>query len=561
MYKSPELPVPREVWVFPEEAKALWLTALERPEADLRRQAAEAIALAHRRGVKGFESMIAPLLTALDRPEKDETARLAIVRALVTLDARSAASNLFKLSQSGGSDLREIVEPALARWDFRPARDVWLARLPDHTTGQRDLMLAMQSLGLVREKRAAEPLRALALSEQAAGPIRLEAARALAALRADGLEKDAEALAGDASPRGVVPRLVAVSLLCRHQSQDAVRLLERLMDDREPTVAARAVERLSAIDSGLVVPAVERLLKHADARIRALAVEVLFQRPSENHIRLLGTVLDDVHMDVRIQARRRLTELAAKSEWQRHVAATASDTLATRQWRGLEQAAILLTELDHKPAAKRLVELLGFERPEVFVTAAWGLRRLAVPETLTEVARFVDAQRTRLISGTKTRAVRAEFYDHQLSQLNQFLGQEKHAAATTLLKRFVPRTSQPMPEARAAAIWALGLILDGPSVRQSDASLAIALEERLNDGTSIPPEDLRVRVMSAVTLGRLRAKGSLASLQKYFPEREPSFEPLNNACGWAIAQITGQPMPAPKTIRAVQRDWFLVPNP
>ena len=48
--------------------------------------------------------------------------------------------------------------------------------------------------------------------------------------------------------------------------------------------------------------------------------------------------------------------------------------LATPRWRALEQATILLAVLDHKPAAPRLVDLLRFERPEVFVAAAWGLR-------------------------------------------------------------------------------------------------------------------------------------------------------------------------------------------
>ena len=54
MYKSPELPAaPRVVTVFPEKAIDLWLQALERPEADLNCKAADAIALAHRRGVRG----------------------------------------------------------------------------------------------------------------------------------------------------------------------------------------------------------------------------------------------------------------------------------------------------------------------------------------------------------------------------------------------------------------------------------------------------------------------------------------------------------------------------
>src|SRR5262245_34796729 len=67
MYKLPELPGPPVVLVFPEETKALWLRALERPEADMKCKAAEAVALAQRRGVKGLETTVAPLLAALER--------------------------------------------------------------------------------------------------------------------------------------------------------------------------------------------------------------------------------------------------------------------------------------------------------------------------------------------------------------------------------------------------------------------------------------------------------------------------------------------------------------
>src|SRR5213592_592366 len=61
MYKSPEPAALRVEWIFPEKATGLWLKALERPEADLRCKAADAIALAHRRGAKGMDATIGPL--------------------------------------------------------------------------------------------------------------------------------------------------------------------------------------------------------------------------------------------------------------------------------------------------------------------------------------------------------------------------------------------------------------------------------------------------------------------------------------------------------------------
>jgi hypothetical protein len=148
--------------------------------------------------------------------------------------------------------------------------------------------------------------------------------------------------------------------------------------------------------------------------------------------------------------------------------------------------------------------------------------------------------------------------EHQLSQLNQLFGKERYREADAALRRFIPRY-QPPPlggmEARAAAIWALGLIHEG----KTDPELATALEARLNDG-GVNPEDARVRGMSAVTLARMKTKEALRSLRKWYASGEPSADLVNNACGWAIEQLTGQAMPPPRTIQKRQLDWFLNPD-
>src|SRR5262245_55029534 len=251
MYRDPELPVPRVESSFPDKAKDLWLRALERPEVEMRCRAAQTIAEAHRRGMKGLETTIPALLKALDRADQHPAVRLAAARALIALEARQAEASRLRHAQSGGA-LSELIEPALARWDYGPARAVWLKRLGDPATPPRSLVLAIRGLGAVREEQAADRLRALVLSGMPNGAggqqrkdgasvrpssvsrsIRLEAARALGAIRETGLEGDAEALAADRSARGVVARLAAASLLRRHRGEAAVRLMRRLVQDPE----------------------------------------------------------------------------------------------------------------------------------------------------------------------------------------------------------------------------------------------------------------------------------------------------------------------------------------
>ena len=229
----------------------------------------------------------------------------------------------------------------------------------------------------------------------------------------------------------------------------------------------------------------------------------------------------------------------------------------SRQWRGLEQATVLLTLLDHKPAAPRFVALLSNDRPEVYVAAAWGLRKLAVKETLPEVAEHV-AKTWKLFEGKwDPLKSRVDWIEHRLSQLNQFMGQQKYRAADAVLRQFIPkRMDGILAEARAAAVWSLGLIHEG----EGDAGLASALEARLLDTAGPPPEDARVRRMSAVTLGRLHAKSALPTFRKFCPTLVLGQDPIYNSCVWAINQITGEPIQPPPTSQVVRRDWFLTPE-
>jgi HEAT repeat protein len=575
MYKDPDLPTPPVSYILPEKTRALWVKALGRPEGDIRRQAADAVTRARRLGVKGLEATIDALQAAMDRPDQNPAARLAVAQALIALDARDTASLLFRQSQAGDGDLRDVVEPTLARWDYQPARATWLERLraPQLGSGQqtmpqspRDLLLAVRGLAAVKEAGAADPLREITLAPDTAPAVRLKAARALGTIRADGLESDAEGLAGDSSAQGLAGRLAAAYLLQRHRGDRAVHVLLRLADDAEPAVAALAVARLIEIDPDLIVPALDRLEASPDANLRSLAVEDLSRRPTDNHIRRLADRLADAEPDVRRNARHALETLAADRQFHDLIMTEGTRVLAGAAWQGQEEATILLARLDNKAAAKRLLELLKSDRPEVCVTAAWGLRRLAVPETLPDATTYVAAALKRARDAT---GPAQETLDHHLSQLNQLLGHlaassPDHVAtdkADAVLRQFIPRMEPPMrpvacPESRAAAAWALGKIHEGAP----DEALAAALTGRLNDSTSQPPEDARVRCMCAVALGRMKARDMLPSLRAGFASREPSLDPVNNACGWAVEQITGEAVPPPKTIERVVNERFLVPN-
>ena len=205
--------------------------------------------------------------------------------------------------------------------------------------------------------------------------------------------------------------------------------------------------------------------------------------------------------------REALFKLASDPQLKDSVILAATEMLKSDRWRGLEQAALLLTALDHKPAVDRLLELLEFERPEVFVTAAWALRRLAVRRTLD--AMFDKAQRqTKRTKNADQNEIPLDAIDRQVSQLFQAFGEMKYTRTHPLLRGYIPKSFE-MIESRAAAIWTLGHFYAG----KPQADLSALFSQRLADAYSMQPEDDRVRRMSAVSLGRMKATDALPTLR------------------------------------------------
>ena len=550
MYEDLHVEFPPPVPVFSEKLKQLWLEALAHPEADLKRDVARAIGRAHRLELPGLRETATPLTRELQTPRQHPLVRLAIARTLVALDARESADTLFRQLDAGGFSLALLVEPALAKWDFQPAREMWLTRLKQRPFASRELsLLAIRGLGTVKESAAAEPLLSLVNANEASSAIRLEAARSLARVQSDGLLDEARRLASDESRQGMFERLVAASMLAGHRGADVESFLLGLAVDSEPAVAAVALARLLEINPALVLPIIETTIASADANVRQLGARAMAARPSGKNVTYLGAMLDDRHPDVRTFVRRTLQTFATESDLRAEVIAAATEMLASEEWRGLEQSVRLLTELDHKPAVDRMLTLLDFERPEVFVTAAWGLRRLAVPRTLD--AMLEKAQRE---TDATVAPPHGDSVDLQLSQLFQAFGTMNFTRADSLLRRYVPKSMANL-ESRAAAIWTLGHLHAGKPVPE----LTTQFVDRLSDDLGLPPEDEGVRRMCAVSLGRMKAKDGLPALEKFYKAETPN-SLVGYSCRWSIHEITGTELPGPVAMTKSHSNWFLVPT-
>ncbi|HEX6986093.1 MAG TPA: phycocyanin alpha phycocyanobilin lyase [Planctomycetaceae bacterium] len=532
-------------WLRPAY-KPLWYQALAGPEAELRMRAAETIARARERGLDDMSDAAPHLRRALGEEGLRLPVRLAIARALILIDARDAAPDLVRQAGRGELEMRQLVEPALAEWDFGPARAVWLERLNAPETPLALLSLAVRCAGVVRETAAAGPLVSIAESDRFPSGLRLEAARALATIRSEGLEEAAGRLA---PAGGTVGRLVAASMLARHSGERTSALLLDLALDPEPAVAAVALRRLLEIDPNLVVPIAGQVVRSRDATVRRLGAEALVEVPTPAGVETLEPLLDDPHPDVRAYVCDSLYRLAERPELDGPVREAGTRMLAGEGWRGLEQAAILLGGLDHEPAADRLLELLSHPRPEVMVAAAAALRRLAIPETLAPILAHAERQTARLRNEGSGVGI-----DAQHVQIFQMFGETVYRPADSLLREYVPRQPFFGLRSRAAAVWALGHLHDG----EPDAALVPELQERLADIYTMPPEMDDVRRMSAVTLGRMKAGEALPTLRE-FAAPNGARGNVDAACNWAIHRMTGETFPRAEDARVTETGWFLEP--
>lgn len=546
-FKDPEIDPPQPVLSVGPASLPLWIQALEASEMDLRREAADTLVEAYRQGLSEAKQAEPALLKALAAPGQHPLVVAAVARALIALDCRQAAEPLWVHAQRGGSELAQLIEPALAQWDYHPARPVWRGRLENPSAPRTLVFLAIEGLATVGDEEAVPRLKALAMDRTAEGALRLAAARAVGLLTSAGQEGDARRLAAHRSPEGLPDRLVAAALLRRHSSPSALALLEELAQDPEPAVAAMALQRLLEADFPRILRVSDKLLSSPDARVRQLTAQAWVAERTPQAVAQLGPVLDDPHPGIRAHVRESLLDMAGLPHLRQPVLEAAHRQLAGRSWRALEQAAMILVALEQKDIAGRLTELLDFDRPEVYIAAAWGLRRLAVPATAKALLAKAERLRDLQMVNHSTRE-----QDRQFCHLAEALGLLRLAEAEPLLRQFVPKNMMLSPGVRGAAIWALGYIrADRP-----EPQLTRQLAERVADVMGVLPEAPEVRAMSAITLGRMKAREALPVLRKFSGGPKVA-EPTQYACGWAIHRITGEPAPVFITPILKRRGWFL----
>ena len=553
MWQDPPYTAPDFGYEYPLNIDRLWKKALEYPDSELRRTAADTIVIAQRRGVPGLTELTSNLVEILKSENQESSVRRAAAHALVVMDVSTQAQLLAQVAETDGLDVARFVEPALAKWKYVPIQKTWLERLKEPAIRPLWLMLAIRCVADTQAQAAREPLLKIAHDRRTAPTVRLAAAQSLAAIFANGLVADAkQRLAADSMP-STTDRLIGVTLISRHSDAEAITVLKELAVDAEPSVAAMALGRLLAIDPALVFDLAPQAIKSADVNVRRAGAEALIVKADQESIRQMTLLLSDPNPTLRGRVANAFASLAGKAELRDTVTEETERTLAGENWRGLEKSVLLAVRLERKNTANRMIELLSHSRPEVAVTAAWALRRFQLPETLAKMLVHAQLQYDRIVK-MEIQSHESFLIDGQHSQLFQAFGQLRYKEAEPLMRKFVPKNFAFGMESRAAAIWSLGYLYED----KAPEDLISQFVDRLSDVASMMPEVTPVRAACGAGLGRMNAKSALAVLNN-FAASDGVLSLVGQNCWWSLEKMTDQKRPPMSKVLQHITGWFLMP--
>ena len=554
MYSNPDISESVEaVWVFPEGLVELWQRALKRPDAELQRLIIDSIAIAKQRGLKDLGELPKQLVELAKSESSNLDVTRSIAKTLIVLDERTQDALLADMARKFGAPIAEIVEPAIAEWKSPIMKDDWVQRLIDQNASPSMMSLAMEGAAALELAEAEPPLQQIVSNASEWQRLRLPAARALAAVSPDKQLDLAKQLVQERSVPTALNALLAVELVSNDDSKATIEFLKQLLENDNSSVQGSALAHLYRIDFNLISPFCETLITSRDVNVRRWCAKTLIDERNADRVALMSTLLDDVNPQLRRDVAAALVDFGQDDSLRPSVIAAAEAVISKESWRGCEQACAVLAKLDHKPAGPRMVELLGHDRGDVQVAAAWGLTQLRLPELLPDMLEHAQSVYDGYRSGSYRYTMPGK--EEHIAHLFTAFGDQKYMAAEPLMMEYVPKDHSLGYESRGAAAWALGLLYEG----EVKESLVPILVGRVHDLFSMDPESGLMSQMSAITLGRMKAESALPDLRRY----ADTTDNLGSACRWSIEQITGEKVPKPERPSAQRpiSDWFLMPLP
>lgn len=563
IYSSPTIGRSTEKIVHSPDLIPLWIKALTSDELDLQRQAADTIVIARRQEMEGLEEMLPGLMEILTQPEPHPTVLAAVCRAIIALEHRPAAPRLLELVKREQPLLCQLIEPGLARWKDPAAIELWRGRLEHPGRSLPLSLLAIRCLLQVKDQPSVEALESIAIDQSMAISLRIEAARAVGTLatgpRISSVEK-IKAAGWDGTQRWF-NRLVAAWLLAPvpangDQQQQVLPLAEELALDEEGSVAEVGLGSLMSWNVERVAMLAPQVASHPHPQVRATIAQALLEQITPDRVSLLVEFLDDPFKPTRVAVRNGLIELLEDEKVGPAVAEQLSSVRSLHSWRGLEQQVRIMVAVPRVADGNWLTRQINHPRPEVFIPAAWAVRRLKITAALPVMLVRVKAAEAQMINLNLDLTPYMDDMMEQVCHIFQAFGEMKYKPAERMVVKTIGLNTPLYPfQVRASAAWAIGMYYE----ENPDKRIVGILEGRVSHELPQPPEGVIVKRMAAVSLARMKSVESIPLLERYFYSSPPA-DYLKWTCAWALGELGKEMGEEPTTIEVFSSNWFLEPT-
>ena len=562
IYSSPTIGRSTDKIVHSPGLIPLWLKALTSDELDLQRQVADTIVIAKRQEMEGLEEMLPGLMEILKQPDPHPTVLAAVCRAIIALDHQPAAPQLLALVKRDQPLLCQLIEPGLARWKDPEAIQVWRTRLEHPGRSLPLSLLAVRCLQQVGDQASVEALESIAINPSMSISLRIEAARAVGALATEPRISSVDKLkaAGWDGDQRWFNRLVAAWLLAPSpangvQQQQVLPLAEELALDEEGSVAEVALGSLMSWNVEQVAMLAPQVASHPHPQVRATIAQALLDQVNPDRVSLLVGFLDDPFKPTRVVVRDGLIELLADKIVGPAVAEELASVRSRHSWRGLEQQVWIMVAVPRVADEKWITRHINHPRPEVFISAAWAVRRLKITAALPTMLVRVKAAEAQMINLNLDLTPYMDDMMEQVCHIFQAFGEMKYKPAERMVVKSIGLNSPLYPfQVRASAAWAIGVYYEG----NPDKRIVGILEGRVAHELPQPPEGVIVKRMAAVSLARMKSVESIPLLERYFYSSPPN-DYLKWTCAWALGELGKEMDEEPSTIEVFSSNWFLEP--
>jgi len=516
-----------DVWAMTKPVRSYFVNVENLNAGDIEQRliTAQRICLNHDKdGFKSGDRALELLLGRLKSDSEPLLVRRVMVSAACLLDDGTHAATLWEIARDD-TDMRATVEKFLAKWENPSAIEVWRERVRSPSDNAMALALALEGLASAGSVEDRQSLISCLRSNTVSESNRVLASLALGATNSSGLnDLSEEILASELADRYT---LVA-NLLRNHSDEESLAKLMVILSSGPNTARRIAAEGVAAHFPKKAIELAPSWTTDPDNNLRRLSLLILKGVVSSESLRLQANLLGDTNVEVRNLAREQLLGLA-HGDMRPVVDQCVTEQLEGGNWRGIEQSVILSTQLKDQTRCDAFMKLLDHPQPEVYMHASWGLMELAdEPALLERIHRYCEPITDLFEQGAKV-GQKAETI--RLSFLLETLGKNRISVAVPMLKRYIPKQDFRMGNlSRASAIWALGKI----ETDTDDPALRAQLRERIQDLSSMTPENYLVGYACILSLGEFGYKDCKETLKKT-GALPPN--PLGYAVEWAIDRI------------------------